>query len=153
MPLRPPLNMGNFTAKQEGKLQRLIHRDLEGAREQVGWFDGYGMAATGQILGVGQTLPNGQVLDEGEITYEHKLRDADSGNAEKGEVASTLARAGRLLQIGMAAEEIEEERLAVEEALALRRSVLHPLSTELHDATRACLQTALAGVRGFPRVG
>lgn len=76
VPLRPPLNMGNFTAKQEGKLQRLIHRDLEGAREQVGWFDGYGMAATGQILGVGQTLPNGQVLDEGEITYEHKLRDA-----------------------------------------------------------------------------
>jgi hypothetical protein len=38
------------------------------------------------------------------------------------------------------AEDIERERAAIEEALSLRRSVLHPLSTEVQVACKGALQ-------------
>ena len=56
-------NLGRFTAKPEGKMSKLIFRDLDFEKDNVKRWDGQGMAATGQIF-----------LPDGEITYEHKLR-------------------------------------------------------------------------------
>eukprot|EP01046_Picozoa_sp_COSAG06_P015922 COSAG06_NODE_1037_length_10997_cov_22.639016_3_plen_561_part_00 len=57
-------SLGNrFTARQKGRMQELIFRDLDFEKDNVRRWDAHGMAATGQIF-----------LPDGEITYEHKLR-------------------------------------------------------------------------------
>lgn len=50
----------------------------------------------------------------------------------------------REIPAAIIASDIERERVAIEEALSLRRSALHPLCTELQVTCKAALQAALA---------